>query len=159
TRPGADGIATFEAVEGTVESVRFASPPKVGRPEWLTGLLVPDPRAPVHLVDLQERMAALRDAGVVERIEARIEPLPKLGESELVLSIEEPRPWWAAVQYDNYHSPVVGAQRPSLLFGHQNVTGWGDSFDVRVGKTGGLEDVRVAYSVPFLRSRWRAGAR
>ena len=158
-RPGADGVAIFEAVEGTLESVRFASPPKVGRSEWLTGLLVPDPGAPVHLVDLQERMAALRDAGVVERIEARIEPLPRLGESELVLSIEEPRPWWAAVQYDNYHSPVVGARRPSFLFGHQNITGWGDSFDARVGKTGGLEDFRVAYSIPFLRSRWRAGAR
>jgi hemolysin activation/secretion protein len=154
-----DGVLVFEAAEGTLERVRFASPPKVARPEWLTGLLVPDPRAPVRLADLQERMAAVRDAGVVERIEARIEPLPRLGESELVLSIEEPRPWWAAVQYDNHHSPVVGARRPSLLFGHQNITGWGDSLDARVGRTEGLEDVRVAYAFPFLRSRWRAGAR
>ena len=159
TRPSADGVATFDAVEGTLERVRFAAAPKVGRSAWLTGLLVPDPRAPVQLVDLQERMAALRDAGIVERIEARIEPLPRLGESELVISVDEPRPWWAAVQYDNHHSPVVGARRPSLLMGHQNITGWGDSLDVRIGKTEGLEDGRVAYSFPFLRSRWRAGVR
>ncbi len=158
-RPGTDGVLIFDAVEGTLESVRFAAPPTVGRPAWLTGLLVPDPRAPVQLTDLQERMAALRDAGVVERIEARIEPLPQIGQSELVLSIEEPRPWWAAVQYDNHHSPVVGARRPSLVFGDQNVTGWGDAIEARIGKTEGLEDVRLVYSVPFLRSRWRAGMR
>jgi hemolysin activation/secretion protein len=157
--PAADGVALFEAVEGTLESVRFATPPRVAKPAWLTGLLVPDPRSPVHLPDLQERMAALRDAGIVERIDANIEPLPRVGESELVLSVEEPRPWWAAIQYDNHHPPVVGARRPSLLFGHQNLTGWGDSVDARIGKTSGLEDARVAYSVPFLRSRWRAGAR
>ena len=157
--PITGGVAYLDAVEGTVERVRFAAPPRVARPEWVTGLLIPQPREPVHLGDLQERMAALRDAGIVEKIDARIEPLPKVGESELVLTVEEARPWWAAVQYDNYHSPVVGARRPSLLFGHQNITGWGDAFDGRIGQTEGLDDMRFVYAVPFLRSRWRAAAR
>lgn len=158
-RANAEGVAVFDAVEGTVSQVRFATPPRVANPAWLTGLLIPDPQAPVRLGDVQERMAALRDAGVVERIDARIEPLPRLGESELLLAVEEPRPWWAALQYDNYHSPVVGARRPSIAIGHTNITGWGDALDAKIGDTEGLEDARVSYSIPFLRSRWRAGAR
>jgi hemolysin activation/secretion protein len=153
------GEAVFEAIEGPVTHVRLVAPPKVANPAWLTRQLVPDPTAPARLPEIQERMAALRDAGVVDRINASLEPLPKQGESELVVYVEEPRPWSLTLEYDNYHSPVVGARRPSLGFSHRNVTGWGDRLDLHVGKTSGLEDVNVSWFGAIPTTRLLAGLR
>ena len=155
----ATGEAHFLAVEGPIDQVRFASPPRVADPAWLTGQLVPDPLAPARLDEIQARMAALRDAGVVDRINAVLEPLPGVGRSELVVSVEEPRPWSLRVDYDNYHSPVVGARRPSLAFSHANVTGWGDRADLRVGRTDGLEDLSASWSGLVPRTQVVAGLR
>ena len=153
------GEAEYLAVEGPVAQVRFRSPPRVANPAWLTRQLVPDPRSPARLDEIQERMAALRDAGVVDRVNASLEPLPGVGRSELVVSVEEPRPWTLSLDYDNYHSPVVGARRPSLGFSHRNVTGWGDRFDLRVGRTDGLEDASASWWGIVPRTQVLAGIR
>jgi hemolysin activation/secretion protein len=153
------GEASYLAVEGPISRVRYTSPPAVADPAWLTRQLVPDPAAPARLDELQERMAALRDSGIVDRVNARLEPLPGVGGSELVVSVEEPRPWTLAIDFDNYHSPVVGATRPSLNFAHRNVSGWGDRFDFHAGRTGGLEDISVAWQGILPRSQMIAGAR
>ncbi len=155
----ARGEAVYEAIEGPVTQVRFVVPPRVANAAWLTSQIVPDPHAPARLGEIQERMAALRDANVVDRINASLEPLPALGQSELVVHVEEPRPWTLSLEYDNYHSPVVGARRPSLGFTHRNVTGWGDRVDLRVGKTSGLEDVSASWLGAIPTTRVLAGLR
>ena len=158
-RPAVEGDVVFSAVEGTLSQVRFRSPPRYASPGWLTSLLVPRPEEALRVSELQERMAALRESGVVERINAEIVPLPQAGTSELLVSVEERAPWSAEVRYDNHHSPVVGARRPSLWLDHRNLTGWGDHLDAHVGRTEGLDDFHVAYSVGLPRSAWRVGAR
>lgn len=158
-RAGVEGEVVFTAVEGTVAQVRFRAPPRYASPEWLTSLLVPRPEEAPRLSELQERMAALRESGVVERINAELLPLGDLGASELVVTVEERRPWSAQLRYDNHHSPVVGARRPSLWVEHRNPSGWGDRFDAHVARTVGLDDFHAAYSVGLPRSPWRLGAR
>lgn len=153
------GEAVYEAIEGPVTQVRFVKAPRVANAAWLTRQIVPDPGAPVRLDELQERMASLRDAGTVDRINASLEPLPKLGESELVVYVEEPRPWTLTLEYDNYHSPVVGARRPSLGFSHRNLSGWGDRLDLHVGKTSGLEDITASWFGAIPTTRLLAGVR
>ncbi len=157
-RIASDGSATFAAVEGTIDQVRFVEPPRHGSAAWIASLLVPDPKAPARLEDLQERMTALRESGIVERINAELVPLPQVGASELRVSVEEPHPWDLELRYDNYHSPAVGAKRPSVVFTHRNVTGWGDRLLARVGRSEGLHDARIDYTVPIPRSPWRLGA-
>ncbi len=156
--PGS-GEAVYEAIEGPVTQVRFVVPPRVANAAWLTSRIVPDAGAPARLDDIQGRMASLRDAGTVDRINASLEPLPKLGESELVVYVEEPRPWSLTLEYDNYHSPVVGARRPSLGFTHRNLTGWGDRLDLHVGKTSGLEDINASWLGAIPATRVLAGVR
>src|SRR5258706_154391 len=92
----------------------LAAPPRWSRPQYLTRLLVPDDEEPVHLGRLQERLAALRDAGIIDRVNAELVPLPRIGESELVVSVEEPRPFGARIDYDNHHAPTIGARRATL---------------------------------------------
>jgi hemolysin activation/secretion protein len=154
-----DGELVLKAFEGTVAQVRFSQPPRWSRPQYLTRLLVPDDEEPVHLGNLQERLAALRDAGVIDRINAELVPLPRIGQSELVVSVEEPRPFGARIDYDNRHSPTIGARRATVTGWHRNVTGWGDTLEARYGDTEGLRDALVAYSAPIPYTRLRIGGR
>ena len=149
----------LRAVEGRVTQVRFATPLRWARPQYLTRLLVPDDNEPVRLGVLQERLASLRDAGVVDRIKAELVPLPRLGESELVVEVEEPRLWLARIDYDNHHSPTIGARRATLNLAHRNLTGWGDALEARYGDTEGLNDALVRYSLPIPFTRLRVGGR
>lgn len=158
-QPDREGDVVFAAIEGGLAQVRFRSPPRYASPGWLTSLLVPRPGEPVRVPELQERMAAMRESGIVERINAEIAPLEEVGASELVVSVEERAPWSLEARYDNHHSPVVGARRPSLWAEHRNVTGWGDRLDAHVGRTEGLDDFHIAYSAALPRSAWRFGAR
>ena len=151
--------AVFVAVEGTIDQVRFVEPPRHASARWLASRLVPDPRAPARLADLQERMTAMRESGIVERINAELVPLPEVGLSELRVTVEESRPWDIELRYDNYHSPAVGARRPSAIFSHRNLSGWGDGLTVRLGRTQGLHDARVDYAIPVPRTPWRLGVR
>lgn len=155
----ASGTIQYRAVEGTVARVRFLAPPRYASARWLTSLLVPRSDAPIRISELQERMAAMRESGIVERINAELVPLPEQGSAELVVSVEERRPWSAELRYDNHHAPAVGARRPSMWLEHRNITGWGDRFDAHVGRTEGLDDFHVAYSAGLPRSAWRAGVR
>lgn len=155
----AGGPIVFRAVEVPVTQVRFSSPPRVASPAWLTRLIVPDPAAPASLPQLQERMAWLRDDGIVERITLELAPLPAPGGSELVVEVEEPRPWSAVLRYDNHHAPAVGARRPTLELAHRNLTGWGDALQLRYGDTSGLEDVLASWSAPVPGTGLRAGVR
>ena len=149
----------MRAYEGTVKQVRFAQPPRWSRPQYLTRLLVPDDDEPVHLGTLQERLAGLRDTGVIDRINAELVPLGRVGESELVVSVEEPRPFGARIDYDNHHAPAVGARRATLVGWHRNVTGWGDSIEARFGDTEGLRDAYVSYAIPVPYTRFRIAGR
>lgn len=154
-----DGTVRYQAIEGTLAQVRFREPPRHASAGWLTSLLVPRPDAPIRIPELQDRMGAIREAGIVERINAEVVPLPERGAAELVVSVEERRPWSVEVRYDNHHSPAVGARRPSLWLEHRNLTGWGDRFDGHVARTEGLDDFHVAYSAGLPRTPWRAGVR
>lgn len=149
----------MKALEGTVRQVRFSHAPRWSSPQYLTRLLVPDDEEVVHLGTLQERLASLRDAGVIDRINAELVPLGRAGESELVVTVEEPRPFGARIDYDNRHSPAIGARRATLAAWHRNVTGWGDTVEARFGDTEGLRDALVAYAAPVPYTRLRIGAR
>jgi len=149
----------MRAYEGTVKQVRFAQPPRWARPQYLTRLLVPDDEEPVHLGTLQERLAGLRDTGVIDRINAELVPMARVGESELVVTVEEPRPFGARIDYDNHHAPAVGAKRATLVGWHRNLTGWGDSIEARFGDTEGLRDSYVSYALPIPYTRFRIAGR
>lgn len=144
----ADGVLTVQAIEGTVSQLRFAKPPRWSRAGFLTREIIRDADVPLNLSALQESLALLRDSGLVDRINAELVPLSRLGESQLLVDVDEGSPLRFSVGYDNHRSPTIGARRAEVSLAHMNLTGWGDEIEARAGSTNGLKDASFKYQSP-----------
>ena len=153
----ADGVLQVQAVEGTVSQLTFARPPRWSRPGFLTREIIRDADAPLNLSTLQESLALLRDSGLVDRINAELVPLSRVGESALLIEVDEGNPLRLAIGYNNHRSPTIGARQSELTFAHMNVTGWGDEAEARIGNTRGLKDASFKYQSPQLFLSTRLG--
>ena len=109
-------------------------------------------QTPLRLEPLQERLQLLQQDPRVERINAELRPGDKRGDSILHLNVKEASPWKAWLDFNNYQTPVVGAERGLATVAHQNVTGNGDAFSFTYGRSRGVNPlVDTSYSLPLNR--------
>jgi hemolysin activation/secretion protein len=89
----------------------------------------------------------------IERINAALKPDVTRGYSLLDVRVEERFPISVWLDFNNYQSPSVGAERGIVTIEHQSLTGNGDILTLRYGKSEGLEpllDFRYAFPITAL---------
>jgi hemolysin activation/secretion protein len=108
--------------------------------------------APVNITPLQERLQLLQQDQRIERINAELRPGTTRGESVLNLKVKEASPFKAWLDFNNYQTPVVGAERGLATVAHQNVTGNGDIFSFTYGRSRGVNPIiDTSYALPLNR--------
>ena len=109
-------------------------------------------RIPLALAPLQERLQFLQQDSRIERVNSELRPGERRGESILNLRVKEASPWKAWLEFNNFQTPVVGAERGLATIAHQNVTGHGDPFSFTYGRSRGVNPiVDTSYSLPLNR--------
>jgi hemolysin activation/secretion protein len=107
--------------------------------------------APLNVHSLQGRMQLLLQNPNLERMNARLDPGLRLGESVLAVEVEDRQPYEFWTEYNNYQSPTVGSYRGLTTLSTHNLTGFSDALSVQYGRSEGLDPlVDVRYSFPFL---------
>lgn len=106
-------------------------------------------RDPVNVYQVEAQLQILQQDPNIERVEAQLLPGPWRGESKLVVTLVERPPFVLGAEYDNYHSPAIGAQGGEFDASWTNVTGFGDAIGVTYDKTEGLDDVEASYLAPL----------
>ncbi len=143
------GTITIQIVEGTLARI------DVEGTDWFregylrdrVGLGV---KTPLALAPLQERLQLLQQDTRIERINADLRPGDRRGESVLNLRVKEASPWKAWLDFNNYQTPVVGAERGLATVAHQNLTGHGDPFTFTYGYSRGVNPIiDTAYTLPI----------
>ncbi len=98
------------------------------------------------------RLQLLQQDPRIERINAELRPGDQRGESLLNVKVKEQSPWKMWLEFSNYQTPVVGAERGLMTVAHQNVTGHGDPLTVTYGGSRGVHPIiDVAYTLPLNR--------
>ena len=92
-------------------------------------------RLPLVFSRLQERIQLLQQDPRIERINAELKPGDTRGESILNVRVKDANPFRAWLEFNNYQTPVVGAERGLATVAHQNVTGHGDAFAFTYGRS------------------------
>jgi hemolysin activation/secretion protein len=98
---------------------------------------------------LQEQLQFLLEDQRIRRLNAELKPGSRPGEGILDVRVEERLPYRLFLDFNNYQSPAVGAERGLVTLEHQNLTGNGDILTLRYGKSEGVDPLLdFKYSVP-----------
>lgn len=109
-------------------------------------------KSPLNISRIQEHLKLLKDDPRIENINASLKSGMERGEAFLEVEVIEARPYNIGLIFNNYNSPSIGAYRGELHLSHMNLTGWGDSLNLRYALTEGLDEYFGIYTIPL--TRW-----
>ena len=101
------GVITVQIIEGKLTRI------DVEGNRWFSSSYLRDRlelgiRTPVTLDPLQEQLQLLQQDSRIERVNAELRPGDKQGESVLNVRVADRQPFHAAMEVNNYQSPLVG---------------------------------------------------
>ncbi len=145
------GVITIQILEGSLARIDVEGQ-NWFRAGYLRDRVERGAQTPLRMEPLQERLQLLQQDPRIERINAELRPGDKRGDSIMQVNVKEASPWKAWLDFNNYQTPVVGAERGLATIAHQNVTGNGDAFSFTYGRSRGANPiVDTSYSLPLNR--------
>lgn len=145
---GPEGVVTIRIVEGRLTRVEISGQHRL-RDEYILGRLQRGLDGPLDMNRLGQNILALDDGPLLRGIKARLRPGSKPGEGVLLTEVEEKDPWRLLFQVANDRSPSIGSERLEADIAHLNLSGWGDTLEVRGSLAEGGEDLEASYSRPL----------
>ncbi len=144
-----DGVITIQIVEGKLARITIEGN-QWFRSGYLSDRIGLGATTPLQLGTLQERLQLLQQNPNLERVNAELRPGDTRGESVLNVRVTEANPWKGWLEFNNFQTPVVGAERGLATVAHQNVTGNNDPFSFTYGRSDGVNPIiDTFYSIPF----------
>lgn len=146
------GVIVIQIVEGTLSRIQVEGN-RWFRSAYLRNRVARGVSTPVSIHPLQERIQLLQQDPRIERINAELQPGDRRGESVLNVRVQEANPFKAWLDFNNYQTPVVGAERVLATVAHQNVTGHGDQLTFTYGRSRGVNPIiDASYNLPLTAS-------
>lgn len=146
-----EGVITIEIIEGELTDVEIEDEEKQSfLPFYLKDRIRLSAGKPLNIQQLRERLQLLLQDPRFKRLNAELKPGLTRGSSILRLRVEEASPYKAWVEFNNFQSPTVGAERGLATVSHQNVMGLGDIFTFTFGRSGGVDPlIQTNYTLPI----------
>ncbi|MDM8517082.1 ShlB/FhaC/HecB family hemolysin secretion/activation protein [Desulfobacterales bacterium HSG16] len=104
---------------------------------------------PLNILKLQQRLKLIKQDHRIDNINAELSPGLEPGQAELQVEVDEARPWYLELTFNNHNSPSIGPYRGEVGLGFINLTGWGDELHGKYALTEGLDDYSASYILPL----------
>ncbi|MGF1673364.1 MAG: ShlB/FhaC/HecB family hemolysin secretion/activation protein [Rivularia sp. (in: cyanobacteria)] len=145
-----NGVVKIIVVEGSLEKIQVEGNRRLNS-SYIRSRIKLGGKTPLNQIDIENQLRLLRVDPLLSNIEATLQPGNNLGESILVVKIEEAPQFNPFFGVDNYSSPSVGSERFGGGFNYRNVSGIGDEFTASYYRstTGGSNVFDVNYQVPI----------
>ncbi|MEQ9640946.1 MAG: ShlB/FhaC/HecB family hemolysin secretion/activation protein [Alphaproteobacteria bacterium] len=153
-----DGVVSFALVEGRLSDIKVTGANRL-RPGYVEERLRQAAGPPLNVNDLQKRFRILLDDPVIERLDARLGPGVRPGESELTVDVRDAKPVYFTVTAANDRSPSVGGEALTASLLLRSLTGWGETIEADLTKASGLTDGSLGFSFPFTATDTRVSLR
>ena len=104
---------------------------------------------PLNVGELEDRLRIIQSNPRIERINAELLPGLAIGENTLNVKVKEANPLKAWLEFNNYQSPVVGAEQGFVTLAHRNLLGFGDTLSLQYGRSAGVNPMlNFRYEIP-----------
>ncbi len=154
----AEGVLTLQAVEGKLTRIEMTGNRRY-RSSYLVDRLQRGVSVPFNVNELgRQQQILLQDPGL-RRLNLNIQPGLAPGEARLVGDALEASPYSLTFQVANSQSPTVGEVRGQVQGTVGNILGVGDLLAVQYGRSQGINDGAVSYSLPVASDDTRVSLR
>jgi hemolysin activation/secretion protein len=144
----ADGVLTLQAVEGRLTEIELTGT-RHYHSSYLADRLRRGVSVPFNVNDLGRQQQILLQDPFLRRLNLSIQPGLVPGEARLVGEVEEVSPYSLTALVGNTQSPTVGEVRGQLRGVAGNILGVGDILALQYGRSEGVNDGAISYSVPI----------
>ena len=152
------GILTLQAVEGRLTGIEVTGT-RHFRPSYLADRLQRGVSVPFNVNDLGRQQQILLQDPALRRLNLSIQPGLAPGEARLAGDVTEASRTTLTTQIANSQSPTVGEVRGQLQGTIVNLLGVGDLLALQYGRSQGINDGAVSYSLPVASDDTRVSLR
>ncbi|MDZ8183755.1 MAG: ShlB/FhaC/HecB family hemolysin secretion/activation protein [Nostoc sp. ChiSLP02] len=145
----ADGIVVIRVIEGSLADIEIEGTRRLNQ-SYIRSRIELGAGTPLNIGKLEDQLRLLRLDPLLANVEARLRPTGKVGQSVLVVRVEEANPLTGSLGVDNYSPPAIGAERLGVELGYRNLTGMGDELAGSYFHTlnGGSDFFNFRYQIP-----------
>ena len=149
-QPVTEGVITYQIIEGRLTAIEVEGN-RWFRSSYFTKRFSLDAGPPLNVNALQERLQLFLEDPRIHRLNAQMKPGLSRGEAVLDVRVEDRIPFKAWLDFNNYQSPSIGAERILVNVEDDNLTGNGDVLTLQYGMsplpTGSFWDSNYGKSV------------
>jgi hemolysin activation/secretion protein len=143
-----NGVVGFRFVEGKVTDIEVAETDHFD-PEYFRSRLARGTGPPFNIGNLGREQQILLQSPLVKRLNLELLPGLEPGEARLRADVLEANRYSLSAQIADDQSPTVGAVRGQLQGSIANILGFGDILTAQYGRSQGLDDGYVGYTLPI----------
>jgi hemolysin activation/secretion protein len=153
-----NGVVAFRVVEGRVSDIEVTGTDHFD-PEYFRSRLARGTEPPFNVENLGREQQILLQDPLVKRLNLELLPGLEPGEARLHADVLEGSRYSLNAQIADDQSPTVGAVRGQLQGSFANILGVGDILAAQYGRSQGLNDGYVGYSLPIASDDTRVSVR
>ncbi len=148
-QPITDGIVKLQIIEGSLEEIRIEEADRLA--DYVRSRVNLGAKTPLNQFDLEDQLRLLRADPLIDNIEASLRAGTGLGQSILVVRIDEADPFEAHLTLDTDSPVSVGVVRTGANVTYRNPFGIGDQIQAAAYRatTGGSHLYELSYSAPI----------
>jgi hemolysin activation/secretion protein len=144
-----EGVVTVQITEGVLKEIHIEGTTWF-RDRYLRDRIQLDTNPPLNMDALRTRLQLMLQDPRLERLNAEVKPSTKPGEAILGVKVQEASPFKAWLEFNNYQTPVVGAEKGLATIAHRNLTGHGDQALFTYGRSRGVDPIiDTSYTIPL----------
>ncbi|NES03985.1 MAG: ShlB/FhaC/HecB family hemolysin secretion/activation protein [Okeania sp. SIO2F4] len=144
-----DGTVVIEVIEGQVEEIEISGLKRLNS-SYISSRIESGLQTPLNQNQLFKYLQLLQLNPLIERLSANLTAGTRPGLSRLEVQVEETPAFFAQLSADNLRSPSVGTVRLQSQISHNNLTGFGDRFNVTYYRTEGSDTLDdLSYTLPI----------
>jgi len=144
----ADGLVRFHAIEGRVTGIEIAGTHWF-KPDYFESRLAQSLNTPFNVRDAEVEQQILLQDPLVGRLNIELLPGAAPGEAHMKADLTEGPQYSVGLQIANDQSPTVGEVRGQIQGSVANLYGYGDVLSAQYGRSDGLNDGSISYSLPI----------
>ena len=143
------GIVRIQILEGGLEEIRVEGTTRLQ--SYVRSRLALGGARPLNQVNLEDQLRLLRTNPLFKNIEASLRAGEEIGQSILIVRVQEADPIDFRLIGDNYSPRSVGNERGGVKLSYRNLAGWGDEiFASAYDSNGsGSQIYELGYRVPL----------